>query len=96
MYRYIIYIACTIVMYNITLNLTSWCSLSIPDMTNKPAIYSKPNIKYIIVCAVKVYMLSLIDNANNTNTNPEQNSNIKYLGRIFSLQYLHFEGRELV
>ena len=70
-------------------------SLSIPDTINRPAIYSKPNIKYIIVCAVKVYMLSLIDNANNTNTNPEQNYNIKYLGRIFSLQYLHFAPKNI-
>ena len=30
-------------------------------MINRPAIYSKPKIKYTIVCAVKVYMLSFID-----------------------------------
>ena len=64
-------------------------------MINRPAIYSKPKIKYTIVCAVKVYMLSFIDNANNINTSPEQNSNIKYLGRIFSLQYLHFAPKNI-
>ena len=84
MYRYIIYIACTIVMYNITLNLTSWCSLSIPDMTNKPAIYSKPHIKYRLnICSLKEY-------ANNTNVNPVRSSIKKYFGAIFVLQYLHF------
>ena len=55
----------------------------------------EPKIKYTIVCAVKVYMLSFIDSANNTNTNPEQNSSMKYLGRIFSLQYLHFAPKNI-
>ena len=59
-------------------------------MTNRPAIYSKPKIRYTITDILILSSPNLIDNANSTKIIPERSSNKKYVGLIFLLQYLHF------
>ena len=54
---------------------------------------NNPNIKYTIFEISNVCIF--IDMANKTKTIPESNSKMKYLGRIFCLQYLHFPPKNI-
>ena len=90
MHRYIIYIIDIIIPYTETPFSIFLFSLSIPASRIINVRYNAMNEKSIIFNSVSVSKLIPIRNANNINNVPDNISNMKYLGLIFSLQYLHF------
>ena len=90
MHRYIIYIIDITIPYIETPFSTFLFSLSIPASNIMKVRYKAINEKSIILYIVNVSNLIPNKNANAINNVPDNISKMKYLGLIFSLQYLHF------
>ena len=95
MYRYIIYIIDITTPYTETPFSIFLFSLSIPASNITNVRYKAINEKSITLISDIVSNLIPNKNANITNNVPDNISNMKYLGLIFSLQYLHFPPKNI-